>query len=40
MSRQEILEKLADQHELQIKKTLENLEAEIVSSISRATGVA
>ena len=38
MSRQEILEKLADQHELQIKKTLENLEAEIVSSISRATG--
>ena len=38
MSRQEILKKLADQHELQIKKTLENLEAEIVSSISRATG--
>jgi uncharacterized protein with gpF-like domain len=38
MSRQEILEKLADQHEAQIKKTLQNLEQEIVSSISRATG--
>jgi len=38
MSRQEILEKLADQHEAQIKKTLQNLEQEIVSSISKATG--
>ena len=37
MSRQKIVKRLADQHELQIKKTLENLEAEIVSSISKAT---
>ena len=38
MSRQEILEQLADNHEAQLKKTLQNLEEEILSSISRATG--
>ena len=38
MTRQELLESLADNHEAQIKKTLENLEEEIISTISRATG--
>jgi len=38
MSRQEILEQLADQHEAQLKNTLRDLEEEILSSISRATG--
>ena len=38
MSRQEILEQLADQHEAQLKSTLRDLEEEILSSISRATG--
>tara|TARA_X000001382_G_scaffold130462_1_gene125400 strand:- start:709 stop:1503 length:795 start_codon:yes stop_codon:yes gene_type:complete len=38
MSRQEILEQLADQHEAQLKRTLKELEEEILSSISRATG--
>jgi len=37
MARQEILERLADSHEAQIKKTLENLEADIISGISKAT---
>jgi len=37
MTRQELLESLADNHEAQIKKTLENLEEEIISTISRAT---
>lgn len=38
MSRQEILEQLTDQHEAQLKSTLRDLEDEILSSISRATG--
>ena len=37
MARQEILERLADSHEAQIKKTLENLEADIISGISKVT---
>ena len=37
MARQEFLERLADNHELQIKKTLEDLEARIVSQISQVT---
>ena len=39
MSRQGILEKLADQHEAQLKSTLRDLAEEILRSISRATGV-
>jgi hypothetical protein len=34
MARQDFLERLADNHEIQIKKTLEDLEARIVSQIS------
>jgi len=37
MARQEILERLADQHEAQIKRTLATLEANIVSQISQVT---
>ena len=37
MARQEFLERLADNHEIQIKKTLEDLEARIVSQISTVT---
>ena len=37
MARQELLERLADSHEIQIKKTLEDLEARIVSQISTLT---
>ena len=37
MARHEFLERLADNHELQIKKTLEDLEARIVSQISQVT---
>ena len=37
MARQEFLERLADNHELQIKRTLEDLEARIVSQISQVT---
>jgi uncharacterized protein with gpF-like domain len=36
MARQEILERLADQHEAQIKRTLEDLESRIIADISRA----
>ena len=35
MARQEFLERLADNHEIQIKKTLEDLEARIVAEIDR-----
>ena len=38
MSRNAFLDKLINNHEAQIKKTLENLEEEIISTISRATG--
>ena len=38
MSRNPFLDKLINNHEAQIKKTLENLEEEIISTISRATG--
>jgi len=37
MARQEFLERLQDSHEIQIKKTLEDLEARIVSQISTLT---
>ena len=37
MARYEFNEQLADLHERQIKKTLENLEDEIISTISKAT---
>jgi len=37
MARQEFLERLADNHEAQIKRTLEDLEARIVSQISTVT---
>ena len=37
MARQDFLERLADNHEIQIKKTLEDLEARIVSQISTLT---
>jgi len=37
MNRNPFLEQLADSHEAQIKKTLENLEADIISGISKAT---
>ena len=37
MARQEILERLADQHEAQIKRTLATLEANIVSQIAQVT---
>jgi uncharacterized protein with gpF-like domain len=36
MSRNPFLERLADQHEAQIKKTLEDLESRIIADISRA----
>ena len=38
MSRNPFLDKLINNHEAQIKKTLENLEEEIISTVSRATG--
>ena len=37
MSRNPFLEQLADNHEAQIKRTLEDLEARIVSQISTVT---
>jgi len=36
MSRNPFIERLADQHEAQIKRTLEDLEARIIADISRA----
>ena len=38
MSRQEFVEKLADKHEAQIKRTLEDLEIRIVSEIANRKG--
>ena len=38
MSRQEFVEKLADKHEAQIKRTLEDLEIRIVSEIANKKG--
>ena len=37
MSRNPFLERLADQHEAQIRTTLNNLEADIISQISKVT---